>query len=89
MVPRRGSNTAKWVELSGLAGTLGVLASCSSGCAATLSMDAEGAGGPPHTTVPYTGVRNDAARFEDYSVIDGSILDPSLEDEEDARWPWR
>ncbi len=31
-------------------------------------------GGHAHTTIPYSGVRNDAARFEDYSIVDRSIL---------------
>lgn len=44
-----------------------------SGCASTLDMRSV-ARGAPHTSIPYTGVRADAARFADYSVVDASIL---------------
>lgn len=48
-----------------------------SGCARAIDMNARQPDGrkAPHTTISYTGVRTDAARFEDYSMIDGSVLE--------------
>jgi hypothetical protein len=44
-----------------------------SGCSSTVDMRARG-GTSPHAVIPYTGVRDPGARYEDYSVIDASIL---------------
>ena len=49
------------------------LAWCTAGCVTTLDMSTRG-GEAPHTSVPYSGVRADAARFADYSVVDAAIL---------------
>jgi hypothetical protein len=65
--------TAALMMMSGLA---------TSGCASTLQMPGDQATGQPHTTIPYTGVRGGAARFEDYSSIDAQIL-------RDDGWRWR
>ncbi len=67
-----------------LAGSVALLAG---GCRATLSMPATdpGAEKHPHTTIPYTGVRTDGARFEDYSAVDRSILAP---ESQRKGWTW-
>lgn len=75
----------KWIDQKRQLSWLSALALGGPGCASTLNMEAEAAG-QPHTTIPYTGVRNDEARFEDYSVIDAGILDSKAKA---GDWPRR
>ncbi len=82
---RRSTSAAGWGKRFSWVGCC----LCAAACANTLKLEAGDADRQPHTTIPYTGVRNDAAQFADYSSIDASILDRGQQQPDDAVWRWR